>query len=44
MYHWSGETLEILPNLGGDADLSLADLAIFLSSGPLPVSLEVVTD
>jgi preprotein translocase subunit SecD len=44
MYYWSGETLDILPNLGDDTDLSLADLAIFLNSGPLPVSLEVITN
>lgn len=44
MYHWSGNTVEILPNLSGGSDISLADLAIFLNSGPLPMSLKVVTD
>jgi hypothetical protein len=44
MYHWSNNTVEILPNLSSGTDISLADLAIFLNSGPLPMSLEVVTD
>jgi preprotein translocase subunit SecD len=37
MYHLSGNTLEILPGLSSDTVISLADLAIFLESGPLPV-------
>ena len=44
MYHLSGTTLDILPNLSGGTGLSLADLGVFLDSGPLPVSLEVVTE
>jgi hypothetical protein len=44
MYAWSGHTLDILPNLSSGADVSLADLAVFLKSGPLPISLKVVTD
>ena len=44
MYHWSDDTLDILPSLSNGSDLSLADLAVFLNSGPLPMSLEVVTN
>lgn len=44
MYHWTGDTLDILPNLSDGTGLSLADLAVFLNSGPLPMSLEVVTN
>jgi preprotein translocase subunit SecD len=44
MYHLSGNTLDILPNLGGETGMNLADLAIFLKSGPLPASLEVITN
>jgi hypothetical protein len=44
MYYWSGQTLDILPNIGGSADLSLADLGVFLKSGPLPVSLDVAVN
>jgi len=44
IYYWSGQTLDILPNIGGNIPLTLADLAIFLDSGPLPVPLEVVTE
>jgi|GEM_PF-1094337 len=44
MYHWSDDTLDILPNLSDGTGLSLADLAIFLNSGPLPMSLEVITN
>ena len=44
MYHWSDNTLDILPNLSDGTGLSLADLAVFLNSGPLPTSLEVVTN
>jgi len=42
MYHLSGNTLDILPNLGGETEMTLADLAVFLRSGPLPMSLEVI--
>ncbi|MBN1994589.1 MAG: hypothetical protein JW953_17960 [Anaerolineae bacterium] len=41
MYHWSDHTLDILPNLGSGSLVSLADLAVFLDSGPLPVPLKV---
>jgi len=41
MYHWSDNTLDILPNLGSGTVISLADLAVFLESGPLPVPLRV---
>jgi preprotein translocase subunit SecD len=44
MYHLSGNVVDILPNLGSGSGLSLVDLAIFLKSGPLPMSLEVVTE
>jgi preprotein translocase subunit SecD len=41
MYHWRNNTLDILPNLGGGTVISLADLAVFLESGPLPLPLKV---
>ena len=41
MYHWLENTLEILPNLNSNSVVSLADLAIFLDSGPLPVPLQI---
>ena len=44
MYHWSGTMIKILPDLGSGAGISLADLAIFLESGPLPTPLRVITD
>jgi hypothetical protein len=44
MYHWSGTMIKILPDLGSGAGISLADLAVFLDSGPLPVPLRVITD
>lgn len=44
MYLWTGDTLEILPNLSSGTGLSLSDLGVFLKSGPLPMSLRVVTD
>ena len=44
MYHLSDNTLDILPSLSGETDIKLSDLAIFLKSGPLPVSLEVITN
>jgi len=39
MYHQSGNTVEILPSLSSGTILSLADLAIFIDSGPLPMPL-----
>jgi preprotein translocase subunit SecD len=44
MYHWSGTMIKILPDLGSGAGLSLADLAVFLDSGPLPAPLRVITN
>jgi hypothetical protein len=41
MYHLTNNTLDILPNLGSSTMVSLADLAIFLESGPLPLPLRV---
>jgi preprotein translocase subunit SecD len=41
MYHWNHKRLDILPNLSSGAVISLADLAVFLDSGPLPVPLQV---
>jgi preprotein translocase subunit SecD len=43
MHHWSGNTVEILPSLSSGVAISLADLAVFLDSGPLPMPLKVVT-
>lgn len=40
MYHYAGNSIEILPGLSSGVGISLADLAIFLESGPLPVPLE----
>ena len=40
MYHQAGNTMEILPGLSSGTFLSLADLAIFLESGPLPEPLQ----
>lgn len=42
MYHLSGATLDILPELADNTGLNLADLAVFLASGPLPVPVELV--
>ena len=39
MYQQSGQTIEILPGLSSGTGISLADLAVFLESGPLPVPL-----
>jgi hypothetical protein len=36
--------LEILPNLSSGIGLGLADMAIFLNSGPLPVLLKAKMD
>jgi preprotein translocase subunit SecD len=41
MYHFTGEGLEILPDLGSGTQVSLADLAVFLEGGPLPLALDV---
>jgi preprotein translocase subunit SecD len=41
MYHWLGNTVEILPGLSSGTVISLADLGIFLNSGPLPILLQV---
>lgn len=43
MYHWSGNTIEILPGLSSGAAISLADLGIFLDSGPLPMPFNIIT-
>ncbi len=43
MYHWSGHTIEILPGLSSGTAISLADLAVFLDSGLLPIPLKVIT-
>jgi len=42
MYYWNGQSLEILPDLSSGAVFSLADLGIFLDSGPLPVQMTAV--
>ncbi len=44
MYYLSGNTLDILPKLNAATNIGVADMAIFLRSGPLPMSLEVVTN
>jgi preprotein translocase subunit SecD len=44
MYSWENDTLEILPNLSTGSLVSLADLAIFLESGPLPFPLKLQTN
>jgi preprotein translocase subunit SecD len=44
MYHQAGNTIDILPDLSSGTAVSLADLAIFLESGPLPMPLNVVAD
>ncbi len=41
MYHWAEGTLEILPNLSSGTGIGLAELAIFLDSGPLPLALSI---
>ncbi len=43
MYHWTGTSIEILPGLSSGTIFSLADLSVFLASGPLPMPLEVET-
>jgi hypothetical protein len=42
MYHWNGQSLEILPDLSSGDVLSLADLSIFINSGPLPTPVGVM--
>lgn len=44
MYHQSGNTIEILPELSSDAGINMDDLAIFLYSGPLSTRLRIVAD
>jgi preprotein translocase subunit SecD len=41
MYHWTDNTIEILPGLSSGTTFSLSDLSVFLTSGPLPVPLSV---
>jgi preprotein translocase subunit SecD len=41
LYHINGNTLDILPHLASGTSVSLADLAIFLESGPLPAPLTI---
>ena len=41
MYHRTGNMLEILPSTGAN-DISIDEMALFLTSGPLPLSLEMV--
>lgn len=41
MYHFTGQGLEILPDLGSGTQVSLADLAMFLEGGPLPLPLDM---
>jgi preprotein translocase subunit SecD len=41
MYHVIGNTLDILPSLGSGHMISLNDLAVFVESGPLPITLKV---
>lgn len=44
MYHQSGDTIEILPELSSEAGVNMDDLAVFLYSGPLSTRLKVVAD
>ena len=44
MYHWSHNTLEILPNLSGGTMIGISDLVVFTESGILPVPLKIVAD
>ena len=39
MYAWEDGSLEIMPNLSSNSVVTLADLAIFVDSGPLPLPL-----
>ena len=41
MYHLTDDTLDILPSLGSGNMINLNDLAVFVKSGPLPISLSV---
>jgi hypothetical protein len=40
MYHRNGNTLEILPSISGD--ITVDELALLLSSGPLPTRFEII--
>lgn len=42
MYYWSGDSLEIVPNLRSNHPLSMQALLTFVHSGALPLSLEIV--
>lgn len=42
MYYWSGDSLEIVPNLRSNLPLSMDALLTFVHSGALPLSLEIV--
>ncbi len=44
MYHQSGHTLEILPELSSGTTVSMTDLVVFLYSGPLSTRLKIVSD
>lgn len=44
MYHQSGQNLEILPELSSGGALNMADLSVFLYSGPLSTRLKVLAD
>jgi preprotein translocase subunit SecD len=44
MYHQSGNSLEILPELSSGGAISMTDLSIFLHSGPLSTRLKVLAD
>ncbi|MDX1523101.1 MAG: hypothetical protein R3264_15855 [Anaerolineae bacterium] len=41
MYYWADGVLEIIPSLSSGSVTNLAELAIFLNSGPLPYSFDV---
>ena len=44
MYHQSGTSIEILPQLSGGSAISMDDLAVFLYSGPLSTRLKILAD
>jgi hypothetical protein len=41
MYYWSKNTLEIVPNLSGDSNVTMSNLALFIKSGALPLPLQL---
>jgi hypothetical protein len=41
MYYWSKNSLEIVPNLSGDSSVTMSNLALFIKSGALPLSLRL---